>query len=136
MADSKEIKAGYLKPKKLTFPDDVLRHSWLSILLEAYYIVDEGIAVAIKMENKKGMKLACDKGCSSCCRTHRTIPVYPLELVGISWYVTEKTSGHEREILKNQLVNHNENSPCPFSNRGLLFHTSCASYIMQAIYRF
>jgi hypothetical protein len=42
-------------PQRLTFPDDEATHDWL----------------------------ACAKGCAACCRAHLTIPVYPLELVGI-----------------------------------------------------
>ncbi len=46
--------------------------------------------------------------------THKDIPVYPLELVGISWYATEKISGPGREALMEQLRNYRENNPCPF----------------------
>ncbi|MEW6067431.1 MAG: YkgJ family cysteine cluster protein [Nitrospirota bacterium] len=114
MTGQKETNKTYLKPRKLSFPSDEKIHSWLPILIEAYYIVDEGIARAIEIERKKGRKIVCFKGCSSCCRIHTTIPVYPLELVGISWYVTEKISSPLRELLKNQLGNHKENGICPF----------------------
>lgn len=119
MARTKEINSSYLKPTRLSFPDDEKVYDWLSHLLDAYYIVDKGVAGAIKRETKKHRKLACNKGCSSCCKTHQTIPVYPLELVGISWYVTEKLSGPERESLKNQLRSYKTDDPCPFLQNGV-----------------
>lgn len=117
---------GYLKPIKLSYPDDEELYDWLSPLLNAYYIVDKGIAEAIRREKKR--RVACAKGCSSCCRTHKTIPVYPLELVGISWYVVEKISGHERETLKRHLKYYKENEPCPF-----LMNGSCIIHPMRPI---
>ena len=51
------------------------------MLLDAYAIIDKGIAVAIKeYEEKSTARLACKKGCAHCCSTHKDIPVYPLEL--------------------------------------------------------
>jgi uncharacterized protein len=125
----------YLKPTRLSFPNDDKNHYWISPLLEAYYIVDKGIAEAIKKEQKRKRKLACSKGCSSCCKTHYTIPVYPLELVGISWYATEKIFGQEREMLKKQLRSYKENDPCPFLLNGVcIMHPmrpiSCRQFIV------
>ncbi len=122
----KENYTGYLKPVRISFPNDEKIYDWLSPLLDAYYIVDKGIAEAIKREKKRSV--ACSKGCSSCCRTHKTIPVYPLELVGISWYVIEKISGPEREILKEHLRNYKENDPCPF-----LLNGSCIIHPMRPV---
>ncbi len=131
----KGMSSGYLKPTRLSFSDDEKVYDWLAPLLDAYYIVDKGIAAAVKKETKRLRKLACSKGCSSCCKTHQTIPVYPLELVGISWYVTEKISGVERESLKNQLRFHKTNDPCPFLLNGLcMIHpvrpVSCRQFIV------
>jgi len=126
---------GYLKPVRLSFQDDEEKYSWLSALLDAYYIVDKGMAEAIRKETKRHRILACSKGCSSCCKTHQTVPVYPLELVGISWYVTEKISGHDREALKNQLRSYKKDEPCPFLLNGVcLIHpvrpVACRQFIV------
>ena len=51
---------------------------------------------------------------AACCRSHKTIPVYPLELVGLSWYVTEKVAAPVREKLRDQLRHHAEGESCPF----------------------
>jgi len=119
---------GHNKPGRLSFPADEAVHSWLPILLEAYHVVDKGVAEAIGIEGKKGKKLACGKGCSNCCRTHTTIPVYPLELVGISWYTIEKISGPVREALKKQLEHHKEDGPCPF-----LVYEACSIHPLRPI---
>ncbi len=124
----KEKDIDYLRPFRLSFPDDEKIYDWLSPLLNAYYIVDKGIAEAIRREKKRKRGVACAKGCSNCCRTHKTIPVYPLELVGISWYVIEKVSGNEREILKSNLRYYKENEPCPF-----LLNGSCIIHPMRPV---
>jgi Fe-S-cluster containining protein len=89
-------------------------HPWLPVLLEAYCITDAGVAEAIRREEQQGRRLACAKGCAACCRSHTTIPVYPLELVGISWYVTEKLGGETRGQLQQQLGNPGSQPGCPF----------------------
>jgi Fe-S-cluster containining protein len=114
MKAKKQKRTGYSYPKRLSFHHDENIHPWLPLLLDAYYIVDKGVDEAIRTELKKGRRLACRKGCSHCCTIHQTIPVYPLELVGISWYVIEKMQGPERNIIKNQLGHYRENDPCPF----------------------
>ncbi|NWF97915.1 MAG: YkgJ family cysteine cluster protein [Nitrospirae bacterium] len=119
MKDKKLIKSGYTNPKRVSFPIDEKLHEWLPALLNAYYIIDKGISEALKEEFKKGRKLACAKGCSYCCKTHETIPVYPLELVGLSWYATEKIKGHNRDILKKQLKQYKSGDPCPFLIDGI-----------------
>jgi Fe-S-cluster containining protein len=119
MKDKKQKKAGSSQMKRLTFPADEHTHKWLPLLLDAYLIVDKGIDEALRKAFREGRKLACSKGCSNCCKTHQTIPVYPLELVGLSWYVTEKITGPERETIKIQLRAYKENDPCPFLVNGV-----------------
>ncbi len=114
--------------KRLSFPDDEKSQPWLPILLDAFLIVDKGVAEAIKSEMKKGKQLACKKGCSHCCKTHKTIPVYPLELVGISWFVTEKILNPLRKEIKYNLSKYNDNSSCPF-----LVDSSCSLHQMRPI---
>ncbi len=88
---------------------------WLSTLLDAYEIIDKGVGVAIEDEKRRRKgRLACRKGCDNCCRTHKDIPVYPHEMVGIYWFVTEKTAGTVREIIKRQLSMCSERGACPF----------------------
>ena len=128
MKDKKLKKGGSYKQKRLSFPSDENKHPWLSLLLKAYFTVDKGIDEAVRTAFKRGRKLACCKGCWNCCKTHQTIPVYPLELVGLSWYVTEKITGPEREIIKNQLRSYKENDPCPF-----LVNGGCSVHPMRPV---
>jgi Fe-S-cluster containining protein len=128
MSDKKAKRVRSNRPERLSFPADARIHPWLPLLLDAYYMVDKGIAEAVKMESRKGRKLACIKGCSSCCKTHSTIPVYPLELIGLSWYVTEKIKRSERELVRAQLRNYKENDPCPFLVGGV-----CSVHPMRPI---
>lgn len=108
------IKTDSKSEDRITFQEDEAQFDWLSMLLDGYAIADQGIHKAIQREESRDRKLACRKGCATCCRTHRDIPVYPLELVGITWYATEKIKGDLRFKLKEQLKVHKEGDPCPF----------------------
>jgi Fe-S-cluster containining protein len=100
-----------IQPGRLRFPEDEKRQPWLSLLLEIQHLTNQGVAAAIKAD---GRKLACGRGCASCCRTHTDIPVYPLELMGIAWYATEKLNGELRNRVRAQLQQHRDLGACPF----------------------
>jgi len=120
-------RADYPTPsKRLSYPDDEKVHTWLPMLLEAYYITDKGIAEGIRLMEKRGNRLACAKGCSACCITHRSIPAYPIELVGITWYATEKLMGPLRGELKKRLRAHQKGDPCLF-----LINGACSIHRMR-----
>jgi len=114
------------QPKGLSFPQEEQRLPWLSMLLDGYAIADEGVGEALRREERQGRKLACGRGCASCCRTHTTIPVYPLELVGLYWYATERVHGAARAQLKAQLRHHDKEGACPF-----LVDDACAVHPMR-----
>ncbi|MCS7215589.1 MAG: YkgJ family cysteine cluster protein [Thermodesulfovibrio sp.] len=99
---------------RLSFPEDEKLNYWLPMLLRAYALMDEGVHRDIEKYEKSGKKLACKRGCSSCCKTHRDIPVYPIEIVGIYWYVIEKTKEPIRTKIKNSLILHGKDQACPF----------------------
>lgn len=70
---------------RLRFHDDEEKFSWLPMLLDAYAIIDKGIAFAIKEEeNRRNAKLSCKKGCDNCCRTHKDIQFILLSLSGFT----------------------------------------------------
>jgi len=115
--------------KSVRFPVEESKFPWLSMLLDAYAIIDEGVAEAIQERVKKrGVTLACSKGCDNCCRTHTDIPLYPLELVGVYWYCTEQMAKPLRELLRIQLKMHRAGAPCPF-----LIHGSCSIHIIRPV---
>ena len=125
MAKKKKNKSGPDKIKRPSFPEDEAKKSWLKLLLDGYHIVDKGVSKAISEERKKGRTLACCKGCSSCCYS-KDIPIYPLELSGIIWYVNEKISGELRDLLKKQLSEFTNGLPCPF-----IVDNACSIHLMR-----
>ncbi|MCB9480882.1 MAG: YkgJ family cysteine cluster protein [Desulfobacteraceae bacterium] len=117
----KGLKNNYPKPQRLSFPKDEEETGWLSDLLDSYYTADRGIFELILKEERKGRRLACARGCSTCCSTHVTIPVYPMEILGIYWYVLLKLEKDMQKILKERLINHKDNDGCPFLIDGACF---------------
>lgn len=95
------------------------RQGWYSLLFDAYAILDAGVAIAIKEQERIKGRLACSKGCFNCCKTHKDIPVYPHEIAGIYRYVLEEFPQSMLETLKLQLLEFKEGSPCPFLLDGL-----------------
>lgn len=113
MSTQKKKKEKLARMRRISFPSDEQMLPWLPLLLEAHAIVDRGVAGAVASEKAKGRRLACQKGCSHCCSL-KDIPVYPLELMGLSWYAAEKIIGSYREMLIGQLSSHKRSQPCPF----------------------
>ena len=105
----------YIEPERLSFPAEEKKSNWLSYLFDTYLAGDKQVMSEIGQEvNKKGRNFACTKGCSTCCKTHITIPVYPLELMGIYWYSIDIVQGEKREALYQNLKEFNSESGCPF----------------------
>lgn len=111
---------------RLSFPDDESKQAWLPLLLEACAITDAGVSEAVGREQKQGRTLACHRGCAACCRSHTTIPVYPLELIGITWYAVEQVTGPVRDRLRQQLRDHKKGEPCP-----LLVDDACSIHPLR-----
>lgn len=114
------------QPQRLAFDVDEAVFPWLTPLLDAYHTIDRGVAAGIARERRRGRQLACAKGCSHCCRSHTTIPVYPLELVGLTWYATEQLAEPLRSPVRGQLRAHHKGEPCPFLVDGV-----CAVHPMR-----
>lgn len=116
------------KQRTLTFPEDEAKYPWLRNLLKAYDIIDKDSHKGIKKEeSKRGIKLACKKGCFICC-LNPVVPMSKWESAGISWFISEKLMGANREIVKHQLLNHRESTICPF-----LVDTICSIYPVRPI---
>lgn len=114
MEKNKVKLTAYRKPERLTDLESEKKFKWLSLILDAYFEADQGIFDAIEAEMRKGRRLACSKGCSTCCKTHVTIPVYPLELMGIYWFIFDKVSIEWSDILIGQLMDFFPGKGCPF----------------------
>lgn len=118
----------YPEPQRLSYPDDEATHQWLGYAFDAYHTADIGIWKGIEAEERKGRTLACAKGCSACCRSHTTIPIFPLELLGLYWFVTARLGVDTRTRLKPQLAEHVKGRPCPFLLDGV-----CAVHPMRPL---
>lgn len=106
-----QANSGKDSSRLVRFPDEESRFPWLSMLLDSYAIIDEGISAAIvKEETEKNIKLVCKEGCDICCRVNKDIPIYPIELVGIYWFSTEKLERAVRETLKKQISSHTKSA--------------------------
>ena len=119
MSKQKKRRQPSYRIQRLRFPEEEKMYTWLSMLLDAYFITDQGVAESIELMRRKGHRLACAKGCSSCCVTHRSIPAYPIELVGITWYAVEKLPDPARSRLLVQLRAHRAGDPCAFLIDGI-----------------
>lgn len=104
----------YPLPQRLSYPEAESVHPWLGALLDAYHEIDLGVHEAVRREERQGRALACGRGCAACCRSHKDIPVYPLELMGLYWYCNERLTGELRERLRQQLTNYTSGGACPF----------------------
>lgn len=121
---AKKIKSS----QRARYQDDENRYPWLSILLDAYHVIDIGISIELEQEkDRRKANVACHKGCSNCCaRPH--VPITPLEELGISWFVTERLQGDIRETIRTQLLNNKQTLQCPF-----LVSSLCCIYSVRPI---
>ncbi len=128
MTEAAQGQKNYPAPKRLSFPAEETAFAWLSQLLDAYHIADKGVAEGVAAAEQNGQRLACAKGCSACCRSHEDIPVYPLELVGMTWYVVEKLQGPMRQKIKERLQVHEAGAFCP-----LLVDGACSVHAVRPL---
>jgi len=117
------------KPSRLRFEDHERKYEWLSILLRAYFKNDLGAYnEMLKFHKKNKRKIACFQGCYSCC-LNPVVPITQIELMGISWYVSEIIKDSAiRDNLKVQMENHKDNLSCPF-----LVNQECSIYPLRPI---
>lgn len=94
--------------------EDEARLPWLGILLGMQQTINGAVTQGIATGEATGRSLACARGCATCCRTHADIPVYPLELMGMYWFVVEKLAGDLRQRVRVQLEKHKQLESCPF----------------------
>lgn len=111
--------------KRQSFEEEK-KYSWLPLLLDSYALIDQGVYDDIKQQSENNRVLACQRGCANCCRSHKEIPVLPLELVGITWYCTEKINAETRDQLISQLESDKDLEHCPF-----LINNECAIHVLR-----
>ncbi|WP_205231482.1 YkgJ family cysteine cluster protein [Azospira oryzae] len=109
------------------YPEDEKKYKWLPTLLDAYEIADEVNSELLKDKAKNGVAIACSKGCNACCK-RPSVPFTAPELMGISWFASEKLSGPIRSVVKQQLRAHESTTRCPF-----LVEEGCSIYPVRPL---
>ncbi len=98
--------------------------AWEPVLRAMHDEIDRGVARAVRNEVKRrGRRLACRRGCDVCCRVNADIPVFPLELAGISRHCVESLAGALRAEVRERLAGRGPGAGCPFLVGG-----ACAVY--------
>ena len=107
---------------------DEKQFPWLTILLDTYLINDTGIELELaNEEQKRGTIAPCRQGCGNCCLRPK-IPINELEIMGISWFVSNKLDETKKAIVKDQVFKQNESAKCPF-----LVEMRCAIYPVRPL---
>jgi hypothetical protein len=119
-----------IKPFRLQLQCYERKHSWLSLLLDCYSIIDFSVDNLISKSDKR---VACHKGCSICC--HQIIPLSMIESIGIKFYIQEILTESDRSLLINDFSKHK--SICLFNvdNCCLVYQMrpiSCRRYIITS----
>lgn len=96
-------------------------HSWLSLLLDSYAVVDFSVFTAIENSNKK---IVCSKGCSACC--YQVIPLSTIESIGIKFYIQNILHQEYRHYVLENFYNNKQ--ICIFN-----IDDSCAIYPLRPI---
>jgi len=87
-------------------PQAEAQYTWLTGILETFYLIDSQVEVHLKKVAKKSIMTAC------CLEP--VVPITEPELITISWYASEVLSGGLRAQVKKRLVDHNTRQECPF----------------------
>jgi hypothetical protein len=99
------------------------KYAWLKPLARAYELVDNSIRADLSARVAGGKpQPVCGQGCGACCLAP-VLNVTPIEMQGLSWYVSEVLAGPRRERVKSQLRKHRGSAACPF-----LVDGECAVY--------
>lgn len=110
-------------PYRVRFPEDEAGEAWLPLLLDAYAVLDAGLAGAVA---ETGREPACGPGCARCCR--QPIPVSSLEVLGLIWYVLRHCPDRARHLIRIRLHDLRAQAPCPF-----LLDRRCAVYPLRPL---
>lgn len=103
-----------VSPQRPRYKKAEAAQPWLAALLDAYLEIVRGVHEAVRQASRRGRRLACEKDCAACCRSHPDISVYPLELMGLYWYCIEQVAAAPRERLRRGLAHRTEGAGCPF----------------------
>ncbi|EKO37623.1 MAG: putative Fe-S oxidoreductase [Solidesulfovibrio magneticus str. Maddingley MBC34] len=102
--------------------DAAPRLPWLTALIEAGSIIDQGVDRAVALS---GRVPACRAGCHACCS--QPIPVSTIETQGLRWFALSHLNGDLARKVGEALTMQRQ-APCPF-----LVDGACAVYPMRPL---
>lgn len=112
------------------YPEAEARLPWLTALLDAYAVLDAGVALAMAAD---GRSVACRAGCCACCA--QPIPASTLEVLGLKWFAMERLGARERRDL-GRTLRQALGAGCPFLAGGVCLvypvrPLACREYVMR-----
>ncbi|MCA9648620.1 MAG: YkgJ family cysteine cluster protein [Myxococcales bacterium] len=92
-------------------------YPWLTILLDALHILDEGLDREVSAEEqRRGTRVGCHAGCTACCQSD--LRLRPIEVEGIAWYASTRLDDQTWARLQTRLAAPDD-GVCPFLLDGL-----------------
>jgi len=102
---------GSPSPERPRLPDEDGR-PWLTILLDALHILDQGLSREVAAEEqRRGVRVGCHAGCTACCES--SVPLRSLEVEGIAWYAATRLDESTWQRVRTQLARRDDGL-CPF----------------------
>jgi uncharacterized protein len=100
-----------LPPARPREPDEDA-YPWLTILLDALALLDEGLHQEVAAEEqRRGVGVGCHAGCTACCQ--KNLRLRPIEVEGIAWYAATRLDEATWGRVKAQLARP-DGATCPF----------------------
>lgn len=97
-------------PERARHPDEDER-PWLTILLDALHILDQGLSREVSdEEQRRGVRVGCHAGCTACCES--SVRVRPIEIEGIAWYAATQLDEDTWQRVKARLSRADDGA-CP-----------------------
>lgn len=106
---------------------DVAPPSWLAVLLETYAAADAVNAETLAARERRGERIACQRGCDHCCRQSE-VPATAPEVQGVVWYVQTRMPADTRRRLLPGLRRALQEPACPF-----LLDGACSVHPMRPL---
>ena len=98
-------------PARPREPDED-EHAWLTILLDALHILDQGLTQEVSAEEqRRGIRVGCHAGCTACCQS--SVRLRPIEIEGVAWYAATRLDDDTWRRVAAQL-SRPDDGVCPF----------------------
>lgn len=87
-------------------------YPWLTILLDALHILDQGLSREVPAEEqRRQVRVGCHAGCTACCQSN--VRLRPIEVEGVAWYAATRLDEPTWRRVRAQL-SRPDAGICPF----------------------